>query len=550
MQNKRPTSLQNVFDVVDVLNGTYGFIYVCALKGARTDPLFAVKTLRHEYLGDDEQVRKIYREAETWVKLGTHRNIVRADYALEMDQMPHIFMEYVAGGSLRTYLYKTKIAISQGLDFAIQFCDGMIYANNKDLGQGEKGIVHRDIKPENLLLTKDLTLKVTDFGLVKALDEMVRGFAGTKEYASPEQFSGGIIDSRSDIYSFGIILFEISTGQRPFKGPDFEQYSYQHRNLNPPLPTKLNDEAPRELEHIILKCLEKKPENRYQRFEDLKAELTSVYNMFFGKRSERRTAEHPPSPFSSSTLMGISLSSLGKTSEAFQWLEKAIKENPRNVLAWHYKGETLDKMGTHADAVACFDEALKIDPLYAPTWSAKADALANLERFEEAIHCYDTAHSLRPMLHNHEFWANKGLTYARLGRYNEAIECFNKSIAIHSRAAKAWFGKGYVSAKLNRLQEAIEYYDKAIEIDPRNSTAWCNKGKVLGRMGILPAVIQCYEKGLEINPRDADGWITLGCTFAALNNFREAIRCFDRAITINQHNEEAKRLRRRAQAEV
>jgi serine/threonine protein kinase len=555
VSDRRRTSLQNIFDIVDVKQGTFSLVYVCTFRGQASNEaidasLFAVKTLRDKYLENEELVKKFYREAETWVKLGSNANVVRADYVLEIDEMPHIFMEYVAGGNLRALMKKGHISLSQSLDLAIQFCDGMIHANNKDLRQGEKGIVHRDIKPENIMLTKDLTLKVTDFGLVKALDEVVTGFAGTKEYASPEQFSGGIIDSRSDIYSFGIVLYEMSTGQRPFKGPHFEQYSHQHRNLKPPLPTKLNSEVPRESERIILKCLEKKPKNRYQRFEDLKAELTAVYQMFFGKRPERRTAEHPPFPISSSTLMGISLSSLGKTAEAFQWLEQAIKENPRNVLAWHYKGETSDKIGTHVGAVACFDEALKIDPMYAPTWSAKADALANLERFEEAIECYDKANSLKPMLHNHEFWANKGLAFARLSRYNEAIECFNKSIEIHPRAAKAWFGKGYVSDKLNRLQEAIEYYDKAIEIDPRNSTAWCNKGKVLGRMGRLPEVIQCYEKGLEINPRDADGWITLGYTFAALNRLREAIRCFDRAIAINPHDEKAKRLKNRAQAEV
>jgi serine/threonine protein kinase len=549
MQNKRLTSLQNIFDIVDVLNGTYGVIYVCTLKDARKGSLFAVKALRHKYLGDDEQVRKIYREAETWVKLGIHQNIVRADCVLEMDQTPHIFMEYVEGGSLRTYLHETKITIHQALDFAIQFCDGMIYANNKDLGRGEKGIVHRDIKPENILLTKDLTLKVTDFGLVKALDEMVAGFAGTKEYASPEQFSGGRIDSRSDIYSFGIVLYEMSTGQRPFTGPDFEKYSYQHRNLKPPLPTKLNSDVPSELEHIILKCLEKKPEDRYQRFEDLKAELTATHQTHYGKRPERKTVEQPPPPISSSTLMGISLSSLGKTAEALQWLEQAIKENPRNVLAWHYKGEALDKMGAHADAVVYFDEALRINPMHAPTWSAKADALGNSGRFEEAIQCYDKANTLKPMLHNHEFWANKGLAFARLSRYQEAVECLDKAIKIHPGAAKAWFGKGYVSDKLDRLQEAIEYYDKVIELDPRNGIAWCNKGKVLGRMGRLTEVIQCFERGLEINPRDADGWITLGCTFAALGRFQETIKCFDRAIAINPHDEKAKRLRDMAQAE-
>ena len=537
MLGKSQTSLQNIFDILDVKNGTYGLVYMCTLKGyadavSRT-PLFAVKTLQDEYRVKERIVNSFYREAETWVKLGRHENIVRADYVLEIDQMPHIFMEYVAGGNLKAYIQKGDRGVRQALDFAIQFCDGMIYVNEKDLGHERKGLVHRDIKPANIMLTKNQTLKITDFGLVKAFDEIVTGFAGTKEYASPEQFSGGYIDCRSDMYSFCIVLYEMLIGKRPFPGPSFEEFVEQHSKCKPELPTSLNSQIPKKLEYIILRCLEKKPDDRYPSFEDLKVRLEETYQRLYGTRPKRTKTKVSSPVIDRPTLMGMSLSSLGKMKEALPWLDEAIKMKPENRLAWHYKGEALDRMDKHVDAIACFDKALKIEPEHASTWSAKADALGNLGRYEEALRCYDKANTLKPMRNNHVFWANKGLALVALHRYAEAIDCFERSIRIQPSSVKAWFGKALVSEKMNRLSEAIEYYGKVLEFDPRDVISLYNKGNLLCRLGQFREAIPCFEKALQINPRDVKVWLSLAGLLASLSRFKEAIRCCDRAIDIN-----------------
>jgi serine/threonine protein kinase len=548
VSNRKRTSLQNIFDIKDVKQGTFGLVYICTFRGRASNEaieasLFAVKTLRDKYLENEELIKKFYREAETWVKLGSNANIVRADYVLEIDEMPHIFMEYVAGGNLRALMQKGHIGLSQALDIGIQFCDGMIYVNNRDLGYRRKGLVHRDIKPENIMLTEDLNVKITDFGLVKALDEVVMGFAGTKEYASPEQFSRQEVDSRSDVYSFGIVFYEMLTGMIPFQGKSFEELAYQHCHSNPTLPTKLSNEIPRELERIILKCLEKKPEDRYRKFEPLRIKLAETYQRLFGKWHGREAVVGQSLPVDRSMLMGISLDSLGKMSEALPWLDEAIKKDPNNVLAWHYKGEAIDRMSKHTEALTYFDEALRIDPKHAPSWSARADALGNLGRCEEAIRCYDKANLLKPMDKNHQFWANKGLAYAGLNRSKEAIECFDKAIEIFPKAAKAWLGKAYIMEKSNRLREAIECYYKALESNPRDGASWLNKGNLHCRLGEYEESIPCFEEALAINPENVATWTSLGAVFANMNRFEKAIRCCDKAIEIDPGNELAKRLR-------
>lgn len=555
MLDESPTSLQQIFDVLDVKNGTYGLVYLCTWKGYATTgvprpPLFAVKTLKDQYRGDERIVNRFYREAETWVKLGRHEHIVRADFVLEIDQMPHIFMEYVAGDNLKAYIQKGNRDIRQALDFAIQFCDGMIYVNTKDIGHDGKGLVHRDIKPANIMLTPNQTLKITDFGLVKAFDEGVTGFAGTKEYASSEQFVGGYIDCRSDMYSFGVVLYELLTGTRPFPGPSFEEFAEQHRKRRPEPPTSLNRQIPKELEVLILRCLEKNPDDRYRRFEDLRVRLMDIHQRLYGARRHRTRTNGLSSGIDRSVLLGLSLSFLGKMVEALSCLDEAIKKDPQSLLAWHYKGEALDRMKKHADAIDCFDEALKITPHHAPTWSAKADALGNMGRYDAALRCYEKTAALKPMQNNHVFWANKGLALVALQRYAEAIACFDKAIAIQPSSAKAWFGKALVLERMNRLAEAMEYYDKVLEYNPRDAASLYRKGNLLCRVGRFKEAIPCFEAALQINPRDVNVWTSLAGLLASLSRFEEALRCCDRALDIDPRHEFAHRLRRLIQAKL
>jgi len=224
------------WDIGDVIDGLYrvwgkdesggmGVVYFVEHLGWKTN--LAVKSIKPEILRDEKLVKAFIREAKTWVDLGLHPHIVSCFYVRQMGGLLRIFAEYVNGGSLKKALSEGRIKdFKTILDLAIQFCRGMDYAHRK-------GLVHRDIKPGNCLLTKDGVLKITDFGLTKALGTVVpelgglvissvkegsvsllEGKVGTPEYMAPEQFEGKA-DFSSDIYSFGVMLFEMVCGKDP-----------------------------------------------------------------------------------------------------------------------------------------------------------------------------------------------------------------------------------------------------------------------------------------------------------------------------------------------
>jgi len=275
-----------------IKSGGFGVVYICEYL-PKTSVRFAVKSFKDEYFEREEVIKNFYHEAEVWVKLGYHGNIVRAFWVSELAGKPHIFLEYV-DGNLRDWIRDKRTTVLSANTFAYhcylfveQFCDGMIYANNKDLGEGKKGIVHRDIKPENIMLYKDAILKITDFGLVKALGRpTAENPTGTPEYMSPEQFRTMDVDQRSDIYSFGVVLYEILFGRRPFPEPEdpkirWEHYRRCHSDMLPSFPTPTKSTAPglsflQRWLGIISRCLRKNPKERCQTFEELNNEFKEI----------------------------------------------------------------------------------------------------------------------------------------------------------------------------------------------------------------------------------------------------------------------------------
>jgi serine/threonine-protein kinase len=262
------------FEILAVL-GSGGMGVVYKARDRELDDLVALKMLRKELLGDPGNLDRLKAEIKLARKI-THPNVLRTHDFGEIGGMPYISMEYVRGVTLRYLLDQThRLPFSAGLRLAKQLCAGLGAAH-------AQGVMHRDIKPENLILEPTGNAKLMDFGIARPIKRLEAGqteagfIVGTPLYLSPEQLEGQEVDARADIYSTGVVLYEIFTGELPFNGQSAVEIMMKHLRDPAPPPRSHWPEIPPKLEAIILRCLEKSPEARYRTVEDLLKDLETL----------------------------------------------------------------------------------------------------------------------------------------------------------------------------------------------------------------------------------------------------------------------------------
>lgn len=231
----------------------------------------AIKILHSNFANDDDFVTRFKREAQAAGKLN-HQNIVNM-YDVGFDQGYHyIVMEYVEGKTLKEYIQeKGKLSVDESVKFAIAIAEGLEHAH-------AMGIVHCDIKPHNMIITQSGRLKVTDFGIARAMNSQntmmyTNSVMGSAHYLSPEQASGKAIDGSTDIYSLGVVLYEMLTGRLPFDGDTAIAVALKHVKEKLVPPTRFNANIPSMLEAVVMKAMEKNPGNRYQSITEMIADL-------------------------------------------------------------------------------------------------------------------------------------------------------------------------------------------------------------------------------------------------------------------------------------
>ena len=256
------------YEILEELGrGAMGIVY----KGLdpKLDRLTAIKTIRFTDDFDEDQAAKIreqvYREAEVVAKL-SHPNIVTIyDVGEDLD-LSYLAMEYLEGESLEAYARKEQLLpIRKTIDVTAQVCDALGYAHGH-------GIVHRDIKPANIMILKNGLVKVTDFGIARATASSKTRtgvIKGTPYYMSPEQISGMKVDGRSDIFSLGIVFYQLLTGELPFGGENLAAIMYQITTVDPEPPTKYNPKIYKAAVAILNRSLEKSLESRYQKAQQM-----------------------------------------------------------------------------------------------------------------------------------------------------------------------------------------------------------------------------------------------------------------------------------------
>lgn len=239
----------------------------------------AVKILRPEFAGDDDFIRRFRREARAAASL-SHPNIVSIYDVGQDDGVHYIVMEYVRGMTLKEKIRQQgALPVGTALGIVAEILDALDHAHRN-------GVVHRDVKPQNILLAENGRVKVADFGIARAAGggtmEHTVGIIGTAHYFSPEQARGGYTGARSDIYSLGVVFYELVTGRLPFSGESPISVAIKHLEGDFPTPRQLVPDLPAELEAIILKSLRRDPEGRYQSAAEMLADLQAFRAGRFG----------------------------------------------------------------------------------------------------------------------------------------------------------------------------------------------------------------------------------------------------------------------------
>jgi serine/threonine protein kinase len=538
--------IKNVCRVESILEGGMGVVYICRileldelpeqvrLKSSTTNKSVpelemskpkggryqVFKTFHRELLWHPSVADNFRREGLIWVTLLPHPNIVKALTIDLIGAHLHLMLEYVDGGSLRDRLSGRPLPLEESLSIALQFCIGMEFLFQSG------PIIHLDIKPENILLTKMGKVKIADFGLAKALqsrnmtefdveharasaDETVAErhgiIAGTVPYMSPEQFSGGDLDVRSDIYGFGVVLYEMLTGRRPFHALAFADYERLHAEAKP-VPPKEAAAVPDFISDIILTCLEKQPRQRFQTFTKLREAIESY-------------------------CRGNGLASLVVEAPSLAAVEQSMTAND-----WNNRGYALAKLEDYEQSYECYRKSLNLEPDAMGANVNMGTGLMRLGRSEEALQYYEREVQLYPdFAIAYEPLANQ---YMEMGRGEDALIAMRKSAELDPQGIARWRALGLICLKLNREEEVHQIWEHIKSLlltvpNYRNAMSVNNEVIILMNAGATDLALKMHRFGVDHYPESALIWYNFGITLHRLKMDDDALICYSRALELD-----------------
>ena len=287
--------LDGRYEILDII-GVGGMAVVYKARCHRLERLVAIKLLKDENLEDEDLCRRFQDESRAVARLN-HPNIVAVHDVSSIEDRDYIVMELIDGITLKQYITeKTRLNWRETVHFAINIATALEHAHRR-------GLVHRDIKPHNVMVLKDGSVKVADFGIARLMENdhtMTKEALGSVDYISPEQCKGGRVDNRSDLYSLGVVMYEMITGRTPYVGESPVAVALQHINGGAPWPSSICENVPRGLEQIIMKAMAVDLQDRYisatamlQDLEAFKSDPSITFTMMpQSPKMERRSQIH------------------------------------------------------------------------------------------------------------------------------------------------------------------------------------------------------------------------------------------------------------------
>lgn len=501
------------FYTIEAQLGSGGMGEVYLARDNKLDRKVAVKVLPLE-LEVAERARRLIREAKAAAKLD-HPNICSIHEVAEDAGLGFIVMQYVEGETLASKIQDQTLELSESIELMRQVADALAAAHSH-------GIIHRDIKPQNIMITQRGQAKVLDFGLAKmvgladvaaseaepqSLFSAPGVIAGTAPYMSPEQATGAPVDTRSDLFSLGVVLYECLVGSRPFTGDSPLDICEKVAHVDPPAPSLVNPKIPREIDEIVLKALAKDPTLRYQSAGDLVEDLSRVQtgssetnkaNLGTVVQSSRSRARRR-----SLILAPVALAGLAVIAAIIfpEWRTRPLP-SPSPEAQWFYdQGMRALRAGVSFTAADNFKKAIRLDDKFAFAHARLAEAYSEMDSTEAhiewvTVNALVPNRSTLPRLDRLALDAlNKILDRDFNGaaaRYSEIVE-----IAAESDKSHAWFDLGRAYESGGSRQKAIDCYGKAIESDPSNAAALLRAGILYGEKNSREA-IGFFEKAEEI----------------------------------------------------
>lgn len=528
-------------------------LYICYDREAKE--MVELKGIRDEYMSSAAAEERFLKFAEKWIGLGSHKNIVQAKSVVYVKGKPFICVDCDAPflSSLYDFLVPRieyqKVPVRKGLRLALDICSGMewVTRNRSD------SVFYGNLAPADVAITEDEVAKVTDFGLMRLLRELgvtlkrftfvVRKhynigwrphFFGRPDFMSPEHWrEDPNMDVRSDIYSFGCILYYLLTRYPPFCCSTITECRKSHLSLKPKDPKEVEPDIPEDLAKVVMRCLEKRPEDRYDSFRTLKKDLVEVYERLTGNSLIEETEE-----VVTAWKMATKASSLArydKHEEAEEWCEKALRISPQNPLAWEVKSKLREWSGDMEGALECIDRALDVNVRLGPLLRRKAKILSELGDPKGALQCLERALAEDPDDLDYVVSAiDKGACYIDLGEYEKAIKWFDYVLENCEmegggvNTVQEYMGDAY--AGMGKTEEAIKCYDYLLDSEPSEDRVILKKAKVLAKAGRYMEALEYYTMVTEHSERNVDAWLGKAEMSIHLNKTKDAIEAFQKAL--------------------
>jgi serine/threonine protein kinase/tetratricopeptide (TPR) repeat protein len=521
----------------------------------------ALKLIKPEISSDNKTIERFKNELKI-VRNIAHKNVCRMYDLHKVGGSYFITMEYVSGEDLRSFIRRSRqLAIGTAVAIAKQVCEGLSEAH-------KSGVVHRDLKPGNIMIDKEGNARIMDFGIARSLREKgITGagvMIGTPEYMSPEQVEGKETDQRSDIYSLGIILYEMVTGRVPFEGETPLSIAVKHKTEAPREPKEFNTQIPEDLNRLILRCLEKDKEKRFSLAGDLLSELdnfekgvSTTAGIVPEQKHRAETTGDISWENSIAVLPFVDLSSKkdqeyfcdGMTDEIILKLSKLtdLKVISRtSVMRYKNTDKDIREIGQELGVATIMEGSIRKE-------EDDIRISAQLINVEDGFHLWsdiydrkferifevqeDVSRSIANALMKKKITAET-LNEALLTNRPNNIEAYDYNL-------RGWYftnSKYAVSFREADFQTALKMFRKALEIDPNYSYAYCGLGfayqnhyAMTRSEQDLDQVIKNCTKSYELEPNLVCSNVALGWVDYIKGDYDKAYKRYKKAMSINSN---------------